>query len=216
MASFIYEIHMSSLIYHCVHCTLETLFLCWTQLEFNFTPFLQGIYKTFGICLSDCTDHTQPFSFPFNPTSLSKEISRSSPCIFFPGSGHKSELVAIWIHHPLQGCLGNTTVCHVPVGWWRELPEMDVSPSPSLQQPGVNKAKLSGSSGGLTRLEKKAGRDQGFLILFKSFTLKVKKTNQTKTTPKSIKECKAQKQQNQTSAQTCTQNVPPAQSQSWI
>lgn len=52
-------------------------------------------------CLSDCTDHPQPFSFPSSFASLSKEISRNSASLFLTGSDYKFEFVAVWIYHHL-------------------------------------------------------------------------------------------------------------------
>lgn len=57
-----------------------------------------------------------------------------------------------------------------------------------------------------THLEKKAQRDHRFLILFISHTLKVKK----KKSHQNVKQRNSKSKR----AQTCTQNVPPAQSQS--
>lgn len=113
-------------------------------------------------------------------------LIRSGPYTFLHDWSHK--LVVIWTHPLLQGCLGGFSVCYTLVQCWWELPERDVNPKSSLQQPGVNSQGTAREQPSSLALfwewhtgGKKEGRDHRFRILLDHYNLNVKKKKQSTT-----------------------------------
>lgn len=105
---------------------------------------------------------------------LFQPLIRTSPYTFLCDWVHK---LVIWIQHLLQGCLGGLSVWYTPEQCWWELPERDVSSKSSLQHPGVNTAKFSGSFLGLARRgEKRKEEITGSLCYLTVTFWKLKKT----------------------------------------